>query len=151
MKKHFKYLIIIVLTVGMVASCTSKKATVTAAASDEIADKYWKLVELNGLSISAEIAQTPYIMFNQSTGTVSSTGGCNQTMGNYTLDKAAKRVKITALVTTQKACMSENVDEQLSKVLQSVDNYSISADGKTLLLNRLRMAPLAVFELGELK
>ncbi|MDR2823932.1 MAG: META domain-containing protein [Prevotellaceae bacterium] len=150
MKKCFKLLGIIGLSVIMITSCTSKKSAV-AVTNDEITGKYWKLVELNGVTVSAEISQTPYIMFDATANRITGTGGCNQLMGSYTLEKEVKRVHFSDVAATLKACLGENVDSELNKVLEVADNYSISADGKRLTLNRARMAPLAAFELGDLK
>jgi len=38
------------------------------------------------------------------------------------------------------------IEEELKKVIEMADNYSLSEDGKYLSLNRARMAPLARFE-----
>lgn len=145
MKKLNLLIMIAAITVIGIA-CSSKKATVVTNPS-EITGKYWKLVELYGVRVSAEIAQTPYILLTD--GQISGSGGCNQLSGNYTIDKNANLISFSEMIMTQKVCFAENADSDLAKVLETTDNYSISADGKQLTLNRLRMAPLAVFELGD--
>ncbi|MCL2597412.1 MAG: META domain-containing protein [Paludibacter sp.] len=143
--KNLNMLIITVMFVFCLG-CSSKK-TVTVVNSCDITGKYWKLIELNGVRVSAEIMQTPYIMLTE--GQISGAGGCNQFSGSYTIDKNANFVRFSGIIMTQKACFAENVDNEFAKVIEMTDNYSISPDGKYLTLNRLKMAPLAVFELGD--
>lgn len=148
MKKTFNKLTIILLALIMTVSCTSKKSATTVSRSD-ITGKYWKLVELNGKTVSAEITKTPYIMLNN--GKIAGTGGCNQFSGTYTVEQEVHRVRFVEVIMTQKACFAENADSEFAKVLEMTDNYSVSTDGLRLTFNRLRMAPLAVFELVEIK
>ena len=122
--------------------------TAFAIIPSNITDKYWKLVELNGKSVSAEMSRTPYIMLNE--GKINGSGGCNQFSGSYTIDEKVSRIRFSGVVMTQKACFTENVDSEFAKIIEMTDNYSISEDGNRLTLNRARMAPLAVFKLGDL-
>jgi hypothetical protein len=50
------------------------------------------------------------------------------------------------MASSMMACLNMEVEEALKKALEMADNYSVSADGKYLSLNRARMAPLARFE-----
>lgn len=43
------------------------------------------------------------------------------------------------------ACPNMNIEQELFRILEMVDNYSFN--GTTLQLNKARMAPLAKFEL----
>ena len=49
------------------------------------------------------------------------------------------------MTSTPKACQEMEIETQLFKVLETVDNYSIK--GGVLSLNRAKMAPLAKFEM----
>ena len=44
------------------------------------------------------------------------------------------------------ACLNMEIENELKRALEMADNYSLTADGKYLSLNRARMAPLARFE-----
>jgi heat shock protein HslJ len=49
-------------------------------------------------------------------------------------------------MSTLMACPDMETEQMLLGIFERVDNYSLSADGKTLSLNKARMAPLARFE-----
>ena len=115
--------------------------------SESITEKYWKLIELNGKPIAEEELNSPaFIILKNEENRVTGNGGCNTLGGTYELDAAAKRIKFSKMITTQMACPNMEVEFEMHKVLEMVDNYSLSSDGKYLSLNRARMAPLARFE-----
>ena len=55
------------------------------------------------------------------------------------------RIKFSKVFSTQMACADMETESELVKVLEVTDNYSY--DGKTLTLNKARMAPLAEFHI----
>ena len=122
--------------------------------TEGITEKYWKLIEINGKAV----------VFNETTGgreaslilknednRVNGNGGCNTFFGTYEIDPTSLRIKFSQMASTMKACLNMEVEGELLKALEMVDNYSLSADGKYLSLNRARMAPLARFEVVYLK
>jgi heat shock protein HslJ len=149
MKKISLILLAAVLLCGLTA-CKSKKVaevqkpdTGMIAVSFPKLAKEWKLVELMGEPISAEsAAQTPVITLTRD-GKVSGNLGCNSIAGTYTWQDDI-RIKFSNLVTTQKMCLKMDVETKLLQVLNTADSYIISDN--RLILNRARMAPLAVFE-----
>jgi len=149
---------------SMFACATQKKETAaepevaatTACTtdSDGITGKRWILIEINGQPVTptTEIVNgmeiknaQAFMMLDATGGRVSASGGCNTMGGTFELQSAAMRIRFSQMFSTQMACINKNYDVELGQVLEMVDNYSLSADGKTLLLNRARMAPLASF------
>ena len=72
--------------------------------------------------------------------------GCNNLNLGYKL-KNEFQIKFSKGMSTIMACPDGNVEQEYLKVLTKVDN--LTTDGKTLSLNKARMAPLAIFELVE--
>lgn len=108
------------------------------------AERYWKLVELNGQPVPA-MKRQPYFILRSDGARVTGFGGCNNFTGSYTLDTAASRINFGAIAMTRMACPSGmDVEKTFGDVLGVADNYSLNGD--TLTLNRARMAPLARFE-----
>lgn len=111
-----------------------------------IKEKYWKLVELNGQPIKGGDKE-PHLIIKEET--VQGSGGCNRFHGSYELNEKALRIRFTKVAATLMACTDAPHESAFFKILNEVDNYS--TDGKTLSLNKARMAPLARFEVVYLK
>jgi heat shock protein HslJ len=157
-----KKIILMAMAAAMFA-CTSQKemttattpaGTAAAKAADGISDTRWELIEINGQPVKDSIenvfgvkAKAPkaFIELNSKDGRVSASGGCNTMGGSFTLQSEVMRIRFSEIFSTEMACINTNYDAELGKVLSAVDNYSLSEDGKTLSLNRARMAPLARF------
>jgi heat shock protein HslJ len=120
---------------------------------DGITEKYWKLIEINGkpVVLDASVSREPHLILKVADNRVNGHGGCNTLSGTYEIDKAANRIKFSQMASTMMACINMEVENELKRVLEMVDNYSLSADGKYLSLNRARMAPLAKFEVVYLR
>ena len=134
-------------------SAASSVATTEAAAADsrqreDITEKYWKLIEINGkpVELNETFAREPYIKLREDSMQVIGHGGCNQLSGTYEIDREIQRIRFSQMVSTMMACINMEIEGQLKKVLEMTDNYSISDDGRYLSLNRARMSPLARFE-----
>ena len=156
-------LIFLVAAIAMFSCATKKTKTVenttnqaieTAQSSNDITGKRWKLIEINGevVTPSTETVNgvtinhaAAFIMLLNEGNRISASGGCNTISGTFELQPEVMRIRFSQMIMTQMACINQNYDMELAKVLESVDNYSISPDGKTLSLNRARMAPLARF------
>ena len=121
-------------------------ATFNAMSDNEILNKYWKLIKLEGapVQMAANQEREQYFML-KSDGSISGFAGCNQFNGQYELTEG-NRISIDKnLAMTLKACPDVDVDESaFMKVFDQTDNYTINGD--TLSLNVGKRAPLAVFE-----
>ena len=107
-----------------------------------VEDKRWQLVELNGKLINGA-PETHYIIFHSKEGRLEAKANCNILSNNYKI-KNELQLSIEIGISTMMACPG-NLEQEFSEVLNTADN--ISTDGKTLTLNKARMAPLARFEL----
>jgi heat shock protein HslJ len=110
------------------------------AADSELVGKKWILVELAGKAI--ENQPEAFLQFDAVNKSVNGSLGCNNVSGFYDL-KLGNRIRFEKLVITLKMCLDMSVEDELKKVLEMTDNYTIT-DNK-LLLNRARMATLAIF------
>ena len=109
-----------------------------------VAERYWKLVELNGQPLP-KLDRKPWLILREADGRMNGFGGCNRFTGSYKLDAAASRLTFGQIATTSMACISGmEVEQAFYEVLRNADNYSLA--GNHLTLNRARMAPLARFE-----
>lgn len=114
-------------------------------AETKVENKRWKLVQLNGKKID-ESADTHYIILNSENNRAEAKAGCNNLNLGYEL-KNEFQIKFTEGISTRMACPNDNIEQEYLETLSRVDN--LTTDGKTLSLNRARMAPLAIFELAE--
>lgn len=114
-------------------------------AHPEIIEKYWKLTEIYHKKVTSDetYRKEPHIILKTEGNRLVGNGGCNAFTGSYELSKG-NRISFSKVVSTKMACVNMEIETQLFKVLEAVDNYVI--DGDTLVLNKARMAPLARFE-----
>ena len=125
------------ITVG----CNSYKKADTAVALE---GTKWKLTELMGKPVTTtKNGKDIYLQLNKEDHRVSGFSGCNGFGGTYEL-KEGSRISLSHLMGTLMACEDMTTESEFLKALQTVDNYN--HNGKTLQLNRARMAPLAKFE-----
>lgn len=114
--------------------------------SNEIVNKYWKLIKLEGkpVTIAKNQEKEQYFQLNSS-GVITGFAGCNFFNGQYELSAGNKIRFNENMAVTMKICPDVDVQESdFLKVFQLADNYTINGD--TLELNVGRRAPLAVFE-----
>ena len=151
MKTLFQFSTVFVLVIVM-GTCKPASSTVKPQ-PDGITEKYWKLIEINGKPVVWDEAATreAFIILKVEDRRVNGNGGCNTLFGTYEIDKTAYRIKFSQIGSTRKACFNMEIEDSLKRALEMVDNYSLSADGKYLSLNRARMAPLARFEVVYLR
>ena len=111
--------------------------------TDQITDRYWKLIEVSGQPVTDGSTQKePYIQLNSEDSRLQATGGCNGLGGTYEL-KEPNRISFSQLMGTMMACENMEVENGLKRALESADSYYVRGD--TLQLIRARMAPLAIF------
>lgn len=115
-------------------------------AKAELKNSKWRLVKLYGKDIqkSKDAKKEFGINFN-SDGRFSAFAGCNNMMGSYKLKEEVSRIEFSKVASTMMACPDMITEQEFAKVLEMADNYNF--DGKTLKLNKARMAPLAEFEI----
>ena len=99
------------------------------------------MVELYGKSIEEQSGA--YIVFNESDDKVYGNAGCNSFNGGFTTQEG-NRISFDKVATTLMACPDMAVEDQFKKMLETADNYAVSAD--KLSIHKARMAPLARFE-----
>jgi heat shock protein HslJ len=122
----------------------AQRYVLTRVSEENVTERYWKLVELNGKPLP-ESAREPWFILSVTDKRISGFGGCNRFTGFYTLDETASRLSFSQIASTQMACIAgEDVERAFHEMLMNVDNYSLT--GNKLTLNRARMAPLARFE-----
>lgn len=111
---------------------------------NELEDRYWKLIELNGKPVAA--SQNPkkeaHMILKKEGNTVNGNGSCNSFRGSYEVTDGMK-IKFSKVAATLMACPDMQVEDGFFKVLEMADNYYVNGD--TLQLNKARMAPLAKF------
>ena len=115
-----------------------------------ITEKYWKVTELYGKPVPRDetYRKEPHLILKSEANRLAGHGGCNAFTGSYEV-KTGNRIAFSKIVSTRMACPNMEIESQLFKVLDSVDNYVLNGD--TLTLNKARMAPLARFEAVYLK
>ena len=106
---------------------------------------YWKLIEINGQSVSEkwEKGREPHIIFDAAENRVYGSGGCNRFFGTYEL-LDGQRISFSPIGATRMACENMEIEKALFEIFQRVDNYSLAE--KRLSLQKAKMAPAAVFE-----
>lgn len=111
-----------------------------------LSNSKWRLVKLNGKNIEENKNSTINlgIIFTPD-GMFSAFAGCNSMAGSYELNEKTSQITFSKMIMTMMACPDMHVEQELGKVLEMADNYNF--DGKTLKLNKARMAYLAEFEL----
>lgn len=116
----------------------NKQASV---AEHQLTGVRWKLTELMGQAIpTTEPDTTPYLQFGDD-GRVSGFAGCNQFTGAYQAE--GLRLTFKPMATTQKACLSDSVEQQFLSTIQGIDNYSLNDSG--LAFYKARTAALLRF------
>lgn len=126
------------------ATVTTEKSVAKTTPADQLSNTKWVLKQLLGQEvIIPETATKPYgIVFNTDQR-VFIYAGCNNMAGTFEI-QPGNRITISKLMTTLMMCEDMYVEETVSSVIQTVDNYSLQ--GKTLTFNKAKMAPLMVFE-----
>jgi heat shock protein HslJ len=142
---------ILLLSSLIIAGCrSSQKTAITQPTpankqNTELLETRWELTELMGKTItSSNHSERPInIVLKKEGDKVQGFSGCNTILGKYEL-KEGNRITFSAMASTLMACPDLETETEFNKMLESVDNYSIS--GNVLSLSKAKMAPLARFE-----
>jgi len=127
-------------------SCNSAKRMSKVAAltntDQNLTEKYWKLIELNGNPVTAANNKEAHIIFHTDGNRFSGDAGCNRFTGSYQIQDNT-RIVFSQAVATRMMCLDMDTETKFLQVLETADSYSVKGD--TMTLNRARMAPLARF------
>lgn len=143
-------LIISGIAIFLLIGCAPSR-NVNQQMEDNISNKYWKLVTLEGQKVTMVPNQERelYFTLNKEQNTINGFAGCNSFSGSYTLEKGW-RLRFSNIAATLKICPDVKVNEsEFLKVFELADNYTVVDN--TLSLNVGKRAPLAVFEAVYLK
>lgn len=128
------------------AMATGNEAKKIVGTKVELKKSKWRLLKMNGKVVKKDPnIEKEYGITFTSDGRFSAYAGCNSMAGSYELQEDISRIKFSKVVSTMMACQDMITEQELARVLETVDNYNF--DGKTLKLNKARMAPLAEFEI----
>jgi heat shock protein HslJ/uncharacterized lipoprotein NlpE involved in copper resistance len=113
---------------------------------NEIAEKYWKLLELNGNKIILGKNQdfAPHLTLKNENSRVFGNGGCNAFQGTYELSEG-KKIKFSKMASTKMFCDHMEMETAVLNALEMADNYSKEKD--TITINNAAMVSLAKFQL----
>jgi len=153
-----QFFLVLILFAG-IFSCSTQQETQSrdiiredsakvSVSDNNITEKYWKLVELNGQKITTTKNRTkePHFILKAKDNLVVGSGGCNSFRGSYEFSDANK-IKFSKMVSTKMACLDTSdmeTESKFFKVLETADSYYVHGD--TLQLNKAGIAPLAKFE-----
>lgn len=126
MKKYI-YLCLAVLSIGILASCKSKKA-VEATFSD--LNGSWNIVELNGKTLNPS-ESNQFIEFDTARHTLSGRAGCNRMMGQVEYSDTRKNIiKFPQVATTRMACPDMSGEQELLQTLDKIVRFEVEGDTK---------------------
>lgn len=165
--KNFVFIVgVCVFVLGLVMSaCKSKSLTksetsetvITGGNSDtggftkideNLVEKKWKLIEINGVALSSmnpQPAIEAFIIFQVNGNRVNGNSGCNNFAGTYKLGPGVA-LHFSGVASTRKMCIDMSIENQMNQLFQTVDSYSLQDN--ILSLNHAD-TPLARFEINE--
>lgn len=93
--------------------------------SAKLTDQFWTLVQLRGKPVVLpESGRAPGLMFHSENERLSGSGGCNQLLGTYSVDK--NLIQTTMIAATRMACLQPgDVDDELIATLTQVKSWNI--------------------------
>ncbi|MEO6316335.1 MAG: META domain-containing protein [Chitinophagaceae bacterium] len=131
------------LMVIVLFACNTPK---TAASTDNgvITETYWRLTELNGKPIGPTPPDKKEVYLRlRKNGNIEGFGGCNGFGGHVEIKEGAS-ISFTNMMGTMMACDNLATENKLFEALRETDNYI--HNGKRLMLNKGKKAPMARFE-----
>lgn len=115
-----------------------------------IAEKYWKLIELRDeiIPVNENPKREAHFVLKTENNSLVGNGGCNWFHGSFELSDA-NRIKFSKMAATKMACMGIEYESEFLNVFNITDNYTFIGD--TLLLNDANRTTLAKFKFVYLK
>lgn len=117
-----KYLLLIIPVVLLLTSCSAKQ-TKKPDFEDSIQNKYWKLISIDGKTVTMKKDQEREIYFILKNDlTVKGFAGCNGFEGNYQL--VNNKIQIYDIAMTMRAC--EGIEDQtFLNILNNATKYTL--------------------------
>lgn len=109
-----------------------------------VSDVRWILKEIYGNDIAKNYTfrEMPHLTLVSEENRMTGNAGCNSFHGHYEIT-GEDRIAFSEIASTKIACEEMEVETELFNILETVNTFSIHGD--TLIINRARMAPLALF------
>ncbi|HEX7846551.1 MAG TPA: copper resistance protein NlpE N-terminal domain-containing protein [Chitinophagaceae bacterium] len=110
-----------------------------------LVDKYWRLIELNGERLPADIisSERPHIFLSDESGELQGSVGCKELAGKYKLT-AVNNIAFSQTSSNFSNCGNKELQSNFLKALQSADSFIIQDD--ILILSRAGIITLARFK-----
>lgn len=115
----------------------------------EITDKYWQLIEVDGNAANGTYMKEPYLVVVKEGDRIYGSSECNTFNGRYNIAET-NQIRFYKIASSMAACLDMKLETKLFQSLQSADNYEISEDGEYLSLNKAK-STLARFEVNYFK
>jgi len=128
MKRSLLFLLIVSLVTGACHNKLHHPQTQTMNAIATFDNTRWKLLKLPGIDSLPLLEKDAFIQFNKGDTTFHGYAGCNNMTGRYTSEGSHLTIGPAAM--TRMMCPEENmkVEDQLSRAINSTDNYLINGD-----------------------
>lgn len=116
----------------------------TTVNTGNLVDIYWKLSEINNISVAGYPAQnkTPYLMLKEEGNRAEGTGGCNSMGGTYELT-GENNISFSQLISTKMACPDMMMETEFHAALEAARSFK--TDGKVLTLSNDKGISVAEF------
>lgn len=102
----------------------------------------WKLISLNGKDVAKYNA---YLLFDAEKGRISGNSSCNNFFGPFILN--SNKIEFPNIGTTMRACMGENIESDLYKILENKDlHYDIAEQTFNLYIKNKHVAIFGLTE-----
>ena len=119
------------------------------AKSNELAERYWKLVEINGMPITAaEMEGEAHLVFKAFDGRFYGNTGCNSFFGQYEISDG-QNIAFSQAGSTRMMCANMAVEDQMLQLFGQTIVYELN--NTQLLLKDSTGKEVAKFELGKMK
>lgn len=103
--------------------------------------QYWRLATLGGRPLTGDPQGHPYIRFDQETGRISGSTGCNRLVGGYRV--SADTISIDQAGATMMACVGADAERPFLDALERTERWRVA--GRELTLSDRAGTPLAQF------
>ena len=119
----------------------NKMSTKTTTISDDpakgkfpLAETKWKLIELNGKTVTSATDKDYYINLDSKSGKFAAYAGCNNFAGTFVM-KSAGMLMFSKIMGTKMACPNMDFENNFIKTLEKTSSYMIENKGKLLHLH----------------
>ena len=146
--------IIFIISAALLTCClgackTHSKATgeTNPVGIENLAGKYWKLIEIDGNPVENNSAKEPHIILELEENRFHGNAGCNVLAGSFQSAEPG-RITFSQVVATRMMCIDMEIENKMLKLFDTVDSYTVKDD--TLTLTKDKTTPLARFVAVEL-